>query len=64
MKVLQPTSSFKSGHNDIFKHKIKGINTIVHVLFNVHRKSNDVDRENEISLRMVEFLALASRIVI
>lgn len=39
----------------------KAINTITHALFNVHKKSPEpMDREAEISQRMIEFLALAS----
>jgi NCK-associated protein 1 len=39
----------------------KAINTITSALFNVHKKSaSELDREHEISQRMVEFLALAS----
>ena len=38
----------------------QAINIVTHALFNVHKKSNEVDREVEITNRMIEFLALAS----
>ena len=38
----------------------KAINVVTHALFNVHKKSHEVDREVEITNRMIEFLALAS----
>ena len=51
-------NSFLSVAGD--NHTLQAINIVTHALFNVHKKSNEVDREVEITNRMIEFLALAS----
>ena len=54
--IAKVNNTFQFFVNNIFQ----AINIVTHALFNVHKKSNEVDREVEITNRMIEFLALAS----